>query len=87
MGIPDRFAGRADGSEWMAILEPQGHYGQHVERFNRQFPPNPDELCPRNPYCVLTAGHPDDCLAFMLLHNLPADPTLPPERRAPGTTA
>ena len=86
MGIPELFAGRSDGSEWRGVLVDQLSYAITKVRM-LGYPYARDALCTRTRFCVLHWNHPGDCLAFMTLHNIPADPTLPPERRAPGTTS
>jgi hypothetical protein len=86
MGIAERFAGRADGSEWRGQLLRQTDYYTVVLSRMLEFPFNHRALCSRNLFCILTYRHAGPCLAFINLQNIPADPALPPERQAPGTT-
>lgn len=79
MSIPERFAGRPDGSEWRAELATQPEYDELRQRLTAWAADYLTPMCDRNWYCILRRGHPPNCLALMVLTNIPRDPTLPPE--------
>lgn len=87
MGIPERFAGIPDGSQWRAELANQAKYFDLLRERLDVWAAQHRPACSRTWFCILKPGHPDDCLAITILTNIPPDPSLPPERRAPGTTA
>ncbi|MGH3414890.1 MAG: hypothetical protein ACRDVE_18040 [Actinocrinis sp.] len=81
MTIAERFAGRADGTEWRGTMQDQLDYRALAARL-AEFPFDRNALCARNAYCILHWRHAGPCLAFMQLQNIPRDPTLPPPYQA-----
>ncbi|HEV2347599.1 MAG TPA: hypothetical protein VGS97_26140 [Actinocrinis sp.] len=86
MTITERFAGRADGTEWRGVLQDQLAYRELAAHIN-EFPWDRSALCNRSRFCILAWHHSGPCLAFMQLQNIPRDPTLPPEHQDPETSA
>lgn len=86
MTIPERFAGRDDGSMWNADLKRQGLYFDQLRERLDVWAAEHRPACALNGFCILKPGHPEDCLGLMVLTNIPRDPGLPPEGPDPRAT-